>query len=101
MDVKSAARDVWDVATRKGMLNVTNQKGSDELVGFFVPAQQMNGLGKALVAAELNQDPALALVDAAVLKTNKHGDNIAVEVPIEAWRACYPFFEELKKREES
>ena len=101
MDVNAAAREVFDVATHKGMLFVTNEKGSDELVGFFVPARHITGLGKALVASELGKDSTLALIDAAKLKTNKSGDNIAVEIPIEAWRAVYPFFEDLKKREES
>ena len=100
MDITAAAREVFDIATRKGMLHVTNEKGSDELVGFFVPARHITGLGKALVAGELNRDSALGLIDAAKLKTNKNGDNIAVEIPIEAWRAVYPFFEDLKKREE-
>lgn len=48
--IETFAREVWDVATRKGMLFVTDpQTQSDSLVGFFVPAAQINALGKALV----------------------------------------------------
>ena len=48
--VETFAREVFDVASRKGMLSVTDpQTGSDTLVGFFVPAAPINALGKALV----------------------------------------------------
>lgn len=45
-----AAHDVWEVATRKGMLFSTDPKtGSDKLVGFFVPAHLMNDLGSTII----------------------------------------------------
>lgn len=50
--IESTAREVFDVASRKGALHVTDAQGSDSLVGFFVPASPMVALGKALVRLE-------------------------------------------------
>jgi hypothetical protein len=48
--VYETAYAVWEVATRKGMIFVTDPAtGSDALIGMFVPAHLMNDLGKALV----------------------------------------------------
>lgn len=51
-EVIDAARKVLNVATRKGQLFVTDPvSGSDKLVGFFVPADELLALGRAIVAA--------------------------------------------------
>jgi hypothetical protein len=47
--IVAEAANVYDVATRKGQLYATDpETGSDKLVGFFVPADVMNSMGKAI-----------------------------------------------------
>lgn len=42
------AREVYEVGGRKGMISVTDETGSDRMVGVFVPAALFNRLGAAL-----------------------------------------------------
>lgn len=93
------AREVFDAATRKGQLHITDEAGSDMLVGFFVPATPVLALGKALLELDIGGDnPFVTLPEHAVVKADKKGKALSVEIPIGVWNECYPFFESLRER---
>lgn len=56
-DLHDTAKEVYRLALEKGMLFATDPvTKSDKLVGFFVPAHEMNQLGQALRVEKVQRD---------------------------------------------